>query len=285
MGLPCVSVIMGVFNEEKYIETSIRSILNQTHSNLELIVVDDYSTDRTVDVCNGFDDPRIAIFKKTTEARYLATARNIGISLAKGDYVALQDGDDYSHPQRIEMQLAKALENPGRRIVGCSIVRAEGETERAVILPEYHNSIVKGFSRIRNRDTIVGGTLLAPKTVMRKVPYRPQLGYFEDWDQLLRLFELGDLEFYNCQDLLYTYYIRPKGSLFKPGWIRDNLYVRHCQYRRKHGLRELDSADDLARHFDLHPFERIRWAILKELILVNRYRYLRSIKPKYPKAK
>lgn len=277
MKSPFVSVVMPVFNEEKYVGNAIESILKQTYTDFELIIVDDYSNDQTVNICKSFMDSRIRFYQKTVEPKYPATSRNIGIQLARGQYVVFQDADDYSHPTRIEKQLCKALENPGKRIVGCSIFRIEGGVERKVILPESHNEIIKGFKRLYNRDTIVGGLILAPKEIMDKIIFKTQLRYFEDWDQLLRLFETREVEFWNCQEPLYTYYIRQKGVLFQSNWIDDNLYVRHCQNRRKLGLKELDSVDSLDKFFNMHPFEKAKWSALRKMILFKRYMYLRKI--------
>ena len=277
MELPLVSVIMSAFNEEEYIGEAVNSILRQTYQNFELLIIDDYSTDRTLDICRGFTDPRIRIFEKTNEPKFLPASRNIGVDLARGEYIIFQDADDLSDPRRIELQLTKALENPGGRIVGCSIIRIEGSIERRVTLPERHHEIIRGFLRNHNRITIVSGLILAPMRIMRDIRYKTQLRYFEDWDHMLRLFESGRVEFYNCQEPLYRYYIRSKGSLYQKGWINDNIYVRHCQMRRRSGLKEFDSPNELSKYLRLHPSEWFKWWILKQMILLNRYLYLRKV--------
>jgi glycosyltransferase involved in cell wall biosynthesis len=268
---------MPAFNEEKYIGIAIDSILKQSHSDFELIIIDDYSTDKTIDICRGFDDPRIRIISKMQEPKYPAASRNIGVALSQGDYVVFHDADDYSHPERIEKQLIKALENPGRRIVGCSVLLVEGTSERVLILPEKHEEIVPGFNRIFNRATIVSGIILAPRKIMQKIHFKEQLRYFEDWDLVLRLYESGEVEFYNCQDPLYHYYIRNKGVLFQSGWIDDNLYVRNCQIRRRKGLNELRTAMEFFQYLDQHPLENLKWSLLKNMILFKRNFYLRRI--------
>lgn len=277
MKLPFVSIIIPVFNEEKYIGIAIDSILKQTYQDFELIIVDDYSTDNTIGICKGYDDPRIRIHIKNGEPKYPAASRNIGVSLSRGDYVAFQDADDYSYPNRIEDQLLKALENPGKRVTGCSVIRVEGNSERVVTLPEDHEQIIRGFNRIFNRVTIVSGIILAPRKLLQKFQFKEHLRYFEDWDLMLRLYESGEAEFCNCKEPLYKYFIRNKGVLFQSGWIGDNLLVRYCQTRRQSGLKEFDSSEELRQFLEDHPFDKMKLDVLKSLILFKRYLYMKKI--------
>jgi glycosyltransferase involved in cell wall biosynthesis len=277
MNLPFISIIMPAFNEEKYIGSAIDSILAQTHKDFELIIIDDYSTDHTIDVCNGYNDSRIRIVTKKHESKYPAASRNMGVALSRGDYVVFHDADDCSHPERVEKQLIKALEIPGKRIVGCSVFFVEGTSERILILPEKHEEIIPGFNRIFNRATIVSGIILAPKKILQRIQFREQLRYFEDWDLVLRLYESGEVDFYNCQEPLYRYYIRNKGVLFQSGWIDDNLYVRNCQMRRRKCQKEFSTVTEYFKYIDHHPFEKMKWLLLKYMILFKRYIYLQRV--------
>src|SRR5690625_6791695 len=97
-----ISVIMPAYNEERYIAESIQSILNQTFQDFELIIVDDGSTDKTFEIASSFNDPRVKLYKQQNSGP--AAARNKALSLAKGKYIALQDADDRSKPERLEKQ-------------------------------------------------------------------------------------------------------------------------------------------------------------------------------------
>ena len=88
-----VSIILTAFNEERYIKKAIESILNQTFTDLELIVVNDGSTDNTLDIINGFDDERIVVISQ--ENMGPGASRNRALKLAKGKYVMYIDGDDW----------------------------------------------------------------------------------------------------------------------------------------------------------------------------------------------
>jgi len=267
---PLVSVIMSVFNEEAYIRDAIKSIIDQTYENFELIVIDDYSNDSSIDICRSFSDPRLRIYEKINEPKFLASSRNIGVRLARGEYVILQDADDTSEPTRIEKQLSKALEKPGRRAVGCCVKRVEDGTESITMMPETHEEIIKGFQRLYNRATIVSGTILAPKKTFQEIPYRLRFKYIQDWDHSLRLYESGRVQFYNCQEPLYSYYIRTKAVIFKPEWLDYNIFVRDCQVRRRKGLQEFQNLEEFLAHLDAHPFERLKWCSLKKLVELKR---------------
>lgn len=265
MRKPLISVVMALFNEERYVRQSVQGILNQTYQNFELIIVDDYSTDNSVQICRSFKDKRIRIYTKTCEPRYPACSRNIGIGMARGEYVVIHDADDYSDPSRFERQVAKVLEYPGRRVVGCSIKRVVNGNEQIIILPETHERICEGFERLFNRATIVAGTIMAPREIIQAFRYRPRFKWVNDWDLLLRMYESGKVEFYNCPEPLYTYYLRSKGVILKPEWLDYNIFVRNCQARRKKGLEEFGMLEEFLGYLEKQPLERIKWLGLKKL--------------------
>ena len=97
--IPVVSVVIPMYNVEKYIEECINSVLNQTYHHFEVILVDDGSMDNTLNIVNKFNDPRIRIVRQTN--RGLSGARNTGIDVARGIYIALLDADDYWAPTKL----------------------------------------------------------------------------------------------------------------------------------------------------------------------------------------
>lgn len=108
-----ISVIMPAYNAEKTIALAIDSILNQTWSNIELIVVDDCSTDNTWDVVNGINDPRL--IKMRNEFNVGAyVSKNLALKHVTGDYVTGHDSDDWAHPQRLENHIKKVLLTNGK---------------------------------------------------------------------------------------------------------------------------------------------------------------------------
>ncbi len=105
-----ISVIIPVFNGEKTIKETIDSILNQTFKSIELIIIDDGSTDSTVEIIENISDSRIKLFYYPNGG--LSTSRNRGISLAQGEYISFIDADDLWTPDKLESQWQALQENP-----------------------------------------------------------------------------------------------------------------------------------------------------------------------------
>lgn len=100
-----VSIILPVFNSEDYLEDAVYSVLNQSYSDFELIIINDGSTDKSSEICNRLskEDNRIIVFHKENEG--VSSARNIGIENAKGEYVLFLDADDCIHPKTLEITI------------------------------------------------------------------------------------------------------------------------------------------------------------------------------------
>lgn len=101
--MPMISVVMGCYNSENTIQYAIDSILNQTFSDFEFIIIDDHSTDRTYEICQSYEDKRI-ICIQNAENKGLGYSLHIGLQHAKGKYIARMDADDLSHPDRLKVQ-------------------------------------------------------------------------------------------------------------------------------------------------------------------------------------
>jgi glycosyltransferase involved in cell wall biosynthesis len=106
-----VSVVIPTYNAAQYLTEAVQSVLDQTYSNLEVIVVNDASTDRTDEVMGQFNDPRVKYIVHP-ENRYAAAARNTGIRASTGMLIAFLDADDYVHPEKLYEQVAFLKQNP-----------------------------------------------------------------------------------------------------------------------------------------------------------------------------
>lgn len=114
-----VSVIIPAYKVEKYIAITVKSVLAQTYNNFEIIIVDDGSPDRSIEICQQFKDSRIKIIRQ--ENRGLPGARNTGIRHAQGEYLALLDSDDIWLPEKLEKHVAHLENSPS---VGISFSRS-----------------------------------------------------------------------------------------------------------------------------------------------------------------
>lgn len=136
---PLVSVIMPAYNTEKYISEAIDSILNQTYKNFELFIIDDCSTDRTVEIIKTYNDARIRFIYN--EKNYgLVYSLNKCINLAKGKYIARMDSDDVSLPERLSEQVEFMELKPDVSIIGTAF--RYSDTKEVVQHPE-GNDLIK----------------------------------------------------------------------------------------------------------------------------------------------
>ena len=111
-----ISVILPVYNAEKFIASSIQSILQQTYKNFELIIINDGSTDASNEIITSFKDERIKYYRQ--ENMGMAKTLNKGIAFAKGTLIARQDADDFSYPDRLERQVDFLKKNPSIVLLG-----------------------------------------------------------------------------------------------------------------------------------------------------------------------
>ncbi len=114
---PKVSVLMSVYNGERYLREAILSILCQTWTDYEFLIIDDGSTDDSREIISSFDDPRICLVDNPTNIG-LAESLNRGLELARGELIARQDADDISHPARLERQVDFLTSHPTVALLG-----------------------------------------------------------------------------------------------------------------------------------------------------------------------
>lgn len=157
--MPKVSVIMPLYNAEKYVKKAIDSILEQTFSNFELILIDDCSMDKTMDIVMKINDPRIVILNNA-QNRGIAFSRNRGIENSKGQYIAFMDDDDLTASDRLEKEVKFLDNNKDIDVVGgrfCiidendSIVQIMGEP---LVNPHFIRASLMFFDPIGNGSTM-----------------------------------------------------------------------------------------------------------------------------------
>lgn len=201
---PFVSVLMAVRNEEKYVRRSIQSILTQVHKNLEVIIVDDASTDQTSEEIRSIDDKRVRSYKNPKNEG-LAASLNSAAKLARGDFLARQDADEYSAPSRIARQLEVFQSNPDIGVVATSHFFMDNELTKIleVLLPT-----ADAYS---NQDFAEKGPRFCHGSVMIRRALLEKIGFYDerflkaqDLDLWLRISSLGSKEmFYVINSPLY----------------------------------------------------------------------------------
>jgi len=132
--MPTVSVIMSAFNAEAFLREAIDSVLAQTFHDFELIVIDDGSADRTLELLAEYSDPRIRIIHNQSNLG-AGAARNRGLRLARGKYIAVQDADDASVPDRLAQQVAYLEARPEVGLIGSTAFFVHTSQNLAQIFP------------------------------------------------------------------------------------------------------------------------------------------------------
>ncbi|MFC4386540.1 glycosyltransferase family 2 protein [Gracilibacillus marinus] len=131
MKKPLVTIFIPVFNSEQYLKESINSILNQTYNNIELLLVDDGSTDNSVKLIQSIDDPRIRLLQNKGN-KGIPYTRNVGLREARGKYMAIMDSDDIAMPTRIETQVNYLENNPDIDAIGSYYIKFTDNNERKI---------------------------------------------------------------------------------------------------------------------------------------------------------
>lgn len=211
---PLISVIIPVYNSANYIAETIDSVLNQTHSNWEVINVDDGSTDTSKEIIFDFckKDNRIKYTHQQNKGQ--AAARNTGVKNARGEFIAFLDSDDIWHPEKLTLQLEYL------RSKNVDVVFSDSEVfPKQYDIGENHftqKGFLKGeqfFIELFQKSSITNSSVLLKKSIFNKVGFfdeDPHLRGTEDWDMWLRMANAG-YSFYGIDKKLVKYRIHEGG--------------------------------------------------------------------------
>lgn len=228
-----VSVILPTYNRAQTLARAMRSVLGQTYGNLELIVVDDGSTDNTPELIKQFDDPRIRYvpFEKNRGA---SAARNEGLRLARGEFIAFQDSDDEWMMDKLAVQIATARELKADRVAVFHMKVVYGRDENRVygdgriccvpILPDTYST--SDFIKITHQQNLMSPqTLLFSRSCLREIgEFDPLLKNSVDWDFSIRLVYNCEVAFVN-EPLVMTYIQPDSISIIKKSMVRSQLRI------------------------------------------------------------
>jgi glycosyltransferase involved in cell wall biosynthesis len=201
-----VSVVMSVFNGERYLHAAIESILGQTFRDFEFIIVDDASTDRTPEILAGFarQDQRVVLLRQSVNGGY-TRGLNLALAIARAPYIARQDADDISLPDRLARQVAYLEAHPAVGVVGSlvELIDRDGRPLHRSFFPRaLSNSEIQAQLWVSN--CICHGSVLIRRRWLDQVgTYDVSLEPAEDYDLWLRLGEVCELV--NLGTPLYQY--------------------------------------------------------------------------------
>jgi len=178
-----VSVVIPTYNRANKIERAVRSVLNQTYSDLECIVVDDGSTDNTQQVVEAIIDPRLK-YARLPEGKGANAARNYGVSISTGEYIAFQDSDDVWKAEKLEKQLA-LLNQHKADIVSCTYVSLQEEPFN--FWNHFENSRMLCFLDFFPGNVVGTPTLLAIRECFVSFSFDTTLPRLQDHELVIRL--------------------------------------------------------------------------------------------------
>lgn len=252
MNLPLVSVVIPCYNDALYIEQSVNSALNQTHSNIEVIVVDDGSNEDTKKVLQKLE-PKITKLV-TQENQGQSTARNVGIKTALGDYILVLDSDDFFEPSFCEKAIVQ-FEKDNTIKITTSYVKRLCLTGKNDIFKPAGGSIIN-FMKYNGATGSV---------IFKKKDWESVGGYdedmkqgFEDWEFYIRLLQ-EDGYAYVIPEPLFNYRIKEFSTTSKANKIRSSL-LQYIYF--KHKDLYIDNYELLISHLlarlDREEFEKIK---------------------------
>lgn len=192
---PLVSVIIPTYNHGEFIEEAIGSVLAQTYRNLEVLVIDDGSTDQTFETLKRFQGRLRYVFQ---ENQGVSSARNRGIRMAWGDFIAFLDSDDAWLPEKLELQMEILMQNPSVGLVGCGVlfVDSSGGVEKEWIPKDYagQEEFLEEL-RVRNVFFNPSCAVLRRDCFDRVGLFKERLRFGEDWDMWLRVAKTDQTDF------------------------------------------------------------------------------------------
>jgi len=268
LNLPKVSVLMPIYNGEKYLREAIDSILNQTFNDFEFLIIDDGSKDGSIEIVKSYTDPRIHLINNS-ENRGIEHVLNQGLEIAQGQYIARMDCDDISINRRLKLQVRFMEKNPEVGVLGSAFrpfgVNGVRGIER---LPEKDNELK---AQLLFNGPFCHPTVMLRKSVLGNVRYSSDFQYVKDYDFWTKLAPIT--KFANLPESLLLYRIHPTqvGIKNKEEQRKNARIVRHrfiMEYfnnctKEQLCLHDLISECDLT--IDLKDAEN--W--LKQLLVMN----------------
>jgi glycosyltransferase involved in cell wall biosynthesis len=187
MTAPLLSVLLPVYNAGRYLREAIDSVLQQSFTGFELLLVNDGSTDGSEEIILSYNDPRIVYIKNERNSG-LIFSLNRGIDAAKGKYIARMDSDDICLPQRFEKQLSR-IEATGAAVVACTVIMIDASGSLMAPWTDDRNTVTPESIRafLPKDNCIAHPSVMMEAKMLKAYRYNPEQREAEDYDLWLRL--------------------------------------------------------------------------------------------------
>lgn len=199
-----VSVIMPVYNGEKYLDISIRSVLNQSLSDFELIIIDDGSTDNSHNIITSYTDNRIKCISQKNMG--VSVARNQGLDVSRGCYITFLDSDDMLPPNSLEMRVLFLQNNPEYNLVDGKISLRDKDMENEIRLysPDYRGNLLHELLNL-NDKVFFNVCYLFKRELTREIRFEPDMSHAEDLNYYIQMSAAYQVQYASIQDEIYFY--------------------------------------------------------------------------------
>ena len=194
---PEISVIMSVYNGEKYLGEAIESILNQTFTDFEFIIVNDGSTDNSLEIIKSYDDERIKVTNNEKNIG-LTKSLNKALKVARGEYIARQDADDVSMPNRFEEQMKYLEKYPEAALLGTSVYLID---EYGEIMGKRIALANPGNEPFKTNQFSHGSVVFKKEIIDKLGGYNELFRYVQDYELWLRIAKYYEMR--NLTQILY----------------------------------------------------------------------------------
>jgi len=279
-GSPLISVILPVYNAGSYLKEAVQSILNQSYSNFEFLIINDGSTDDSEDIAKAFSDKRIQYISQTNMG--LAATLNKGLGMSKGVYIARQDQDDISHLERLRKQVEFLEKHKDVNLLGthAKVVSTDGK------IMSYHDhatrsSILRFDLLFDNR--FVHSSVMFRKEALKKVGnYTTVKSFYEDYDLWYRFSVQGHVS--NLGEVLVDYLHHDKGLSKTENFFNTDAVLNQSQlYIEKFIGRKEIKLNDLSAvyHFKENRYSGTSLSELK----IALYEIGKKVKHEFPSDK
>lgn len=262
---------MAVYNGEKYLAAAVRSIRAQSYTDFELIVVNDGSTDQTENILREIPDPRIRVITNPKNLG-LPKSLNIGITEAKGEFIARQDADDLSDPRRFEKQIEYLTAHRHVGLLGTWCKKMFGE--------ELQDKVIKirapTYKNLSDGNQIVHGSVMMRTAIVKQVGgYDSFFSAAQDYDLWVRLAKITELA--NLPEVLYILRVHDNTVSAKPNTRQrlSTLFISHqAQGKIDSATIAKVRADGVESYFDYLPAAdkaKVHNGLGKQHKIINNY--------------
>jgi glycosyltransferase involved in cell wall biosynthesis len=267
---PKVTVLMSVYNSEKYLKEAIDSILNQTYKNFDFLIINDGSTDKSQAIIKSYNDSRIRLINHETNLGLIASL-NKGLHLVNSEYIARMDSDDISFPERLEKQVSFMEKHPEVGICGTWLVTFG---DRKGEIWKYPADPMEIKAHLMFNTKLAHATVLMRPAFLSKynLNYNPEYVHVEDWE----LWQKASLYFniVNIPEVLYKYRIHEESVCN----LNKDVQYETAKKIRSRGLRQLGIEPTVEEEIMHHKIFTGKAEISKEFIIASERWLIKLIK-------